>query len=294
MADSVPTQEIQKIPPSEPVYNVTYVTVYESTPEVVYVGYTPGYMWSYPWYGCPVYGTGYYYPPYWGSVYYPRPVTYGVHVSYNPYTGWGMGFSYSTGFMTVGVHFGGGYGGYYRPGYPPGYYRPPGCYPPGGYRPAATVPRESAVAAERYEPAVLFRAAESQSGLPGAAERRESFRAAATVDRLERRGAARRRRPAALALGLHRLLHLAHGHTEQRPEEEHDAHTAAVEQEEEVRGLGDDLAERHRRHGCLEEMEEPFADQDTAHFAQHEQENHDESRRHRRSLRWACDVGAWR
>ncbi len=51
--------EIQKIPPSEPVYNTKYVYVYESTPEVVYVGYTPGYMWSYPWYGVPIYGTGY-------------------------------------------------------------------------------------------------------------------------------------------------------------------------------------------------------------------------------------------
>jgi len=93
-------------------------------------------MWSYPWYGCPIYGTGWHYPPYWGAAYYPRPVTYGVHVTYNPWTGWGMGFSYSSGFMTVGVHFGGGYGGYYRPGYPPGgFYRPPCYYPPGGYRP---------------------------------------------------------------------------------------------------------------------------------------------------------------
>jgi len=141
VADSVPAAEIEKIPPSEPVYNVTNVTIYESTPQVVYVGYTPGYMWSYPWYGCPIYGTGWYYPPYWGAAYYPRPVTYGVHVSYNPYTGWGMGYSYSSGFMTVGVHFGGGYGGYYRPGYPPGgYYRPPCYYPPGGYRPPHYAP----------------------------------------------------------------------------------------------------------------------------------------------------------
>jgi hypothetical protein len=29
-------------------------------------------------------------------------------VTYNPYTGWGMGFSYSFGFITVGVAFGGG------------------------------------------------------------------------------------------------------------------------------------------------------------------------------------------
>lgn len=136
VADSVPMEEIQKIPPSAPVYNVTYVRIYEATPTVVYVGYTPGYVWAYPWYGCPVYGTGWYYPPYWGPVYYyPRPVTYGMHVTYNPWTGWSYGFSYSNGFMRVGISVGGGYGGYYRPGYPPGYYRPPGYYPPGGYRP---------------------------------------------------------------------------------------------------------------------------------------------------------------
>ncbi len=135
VADSVPMQEIKKIPPSEPVYNVTYVHIYESTPKVVYVGYTPGYLWSYPWYGCPVFGTGWYYPPYWGPVYYyPRPATFGIHVGYNPWTGWSFGFSYSTGFLSVGVRFGSGYGGYYRPGYPPPYYRPP-YYPPGGYRP---------------------------------------------------------------------------------------------------------------------------------------------------------------
>jgi hypothetical protein len=57
-----------------------------------------------------------------------------MHVSYNSWTGWSCGFSYSAGFMHVGVAFGGGYGGYYRPGYPPRYYRPP-YYPPGGYRP---------------------------------------------------------------------------------------------------------------------------------------------------------------
>jgi hypothetical protein len=135
VADSVPMEEIKKIPPSEPVYNVTYVHIYESTPKVVYVGYTPGYLWSYPWYGCPVYGTGWHYRPYWGKVYYyPRPATFGMHVGYNPWTGWSFGFSYSTGFLRVGVTFGGGYGGYYRPGYPPHYYRPP-YYPPGGYRP---------------------------------------------------------------------------------------------------------------------------------------------------------------
>jgi hypothetical protein len=142
VADRIPKEAIDQIPPSEPVYNLTHVEVYDSTPEVVYVGYTPGYVWSYPWWGVPIYGTGWPYPPYWGvCCYYPRPVTYGVHVTYNPYTGWGMGFSYSFGFLTVGIAFGGGYGGYYRPGYPPPiYYRPPAYYPPGGYRPPGYPP----------------------------------------------------------------------------------------------------------------------------------------------------------
>lgn len=135
VADEIP-DAIAEIPPSSPVFNVTHVHVYESTPDVVYVGYTSGYLWSYPWYGVPIYGTGWYYPPYWGRYYYPHAApTWGMHLTYNPYTGWGMGVSYSFGFLTVGIGFGGGYGGYYRPGYPPpGYYRPP-YYPPGGYRP---------------------------------------------------------------------------------------------------------------------------------------------------------------
>jgi hypothetical protein len=116
VADTVPDDEIQKIPPSSPVYNTTHVHIYESTPEVVYVGYTPGYMWSFPYYGVPVYGTGWYYPPYYGSYYYPRPPTWGLHVGYNPWTGWNFGVSWSNGFLSVGVAWGGGYGGGYYPG----------------------------------------------------------------------------------------------------------------------------------------------------------------------------------
>jgi hypothetical protein len=116
VADTVPDDEIQKIPPSSPVYNTTHVHIYESTPEVVYVGYTPGYMWSFPYYGVPVYGTGWYYPPYYGSYYYPRPPTWGLHVGYNPWTGWNFGVSWSNGFFSVGVAWGGGYGGGYYPG----------------------------------------------------------------------------------------------------------------------------------------------------------------------------------
>jgi hypothetical protein len=129
---------VDGIPPSSPVYNVKYVYVYQSTPEVVYVGYTPGYVGVYPYYGSVVYGTGFYYPPYMSPyVYYPRPVTYGFHVSYNPWTGWGFGMSVSGPFMSFGIHFGGYYGPYRPPYYGGGWYgaggyRPP---PPPGYRP---------------------------------------------------------------------------------------------------------------------------------------------------------------
>ena len=115
VADAVPKDEIDKIPPSSPVYNTTHVHIYESTPEVVYVGYTPGYMWSFPYYGVPVYGTGWYYPPYYGRWYYPRPPTWGFHVGYNPWTGWNFGMSWSNGFFSFGMSWGGGYGGAYRP-----------------------------------------------------------------------------------------------------------------------------------------------------------------------------------
>jgi len=113
VADKVPKEEIAKIPPSSPVYNVTYVEVYESTPEVVYVGYTAGYTGAYPYYGAPYYGTGYYYPPYWGAGYYPYPPTWGLHVGYNPWTGWNVGLSWSNGFFSVGIGWSQGWQGNY-------------------------------------------------------------------------------------------------------------------------------------------------------------------------------------
>ena len=110
---------VQDLPPECPVYNVKYVYIYDSTPEVVYVGYTSGYYGSYVWGPCVVYGTGYYYRPWWGYYYYPRPVTYGYGVHYNPYSGWGFSFGVSYGWLTIGVGWG-------RPHY--------GCWGPGGYR----------------------------------------------------------------------------------------------------------------------------------------------------------------
>jgi hypothetical protein len=131
VADQVPEEQIQQIPPSSPVYNVTHLHVYQSTPQVVYTGYTPGYMWSFPYYGVPVYGTGFYYPPYYGSYYYPRPYTFGFQVGYNPWSGWNFGMSWSAGFFSFGVGWSSGWGGW-GPAY-----RPWGCcggWYGGGYR----------------------------------------------------------------------------------------------------------------------------------------------------------------
>jgi hypothetical protein len=89
IADSIPEDEIQTIPPESPVYNTRYAYVYDSTPEVVYTAYTPGYLGSYPHYGTVVFGTGWFYRPWWGAAYYPRFWTWGFHARYAPWVGWG-------------------------------------------------------------------------------------------------------------------------------------------------------------------------------------------------------------
>ena len=87
---------VYTIPPSSPLYYVTYVRIYGSTPEVVYVGYTPGYLGTVVTPdGTVVYGTGYDYQPWVGAVYYAPPVTYGVQAQpvYNPEVGWAYGMA---------------------------------------------------------------------------------------------------------------------------------------------------------------------------------------------------------
>jgi hypothetical protein len=95
IATSVPTA-IYTIPPASPLYYVTYVRIYEATPQYVYVGYTPGYFGTVisP-YGTVVYGTGYAYSPWIGTVWYPPPYTYGVAAApvYNPWVGFTFGFA---------------------------------------------------------------------------------------------------------------------------------------------------------------------------------------------------------
>ena len=107
---------IYSIPPSSPAYNTTYVKAYDSTPTTVTYGYTSGYSNVHVYYGVPVYGTGWYYPPYYAyyggyPFYYSYPYTYGSGSYYNPRTG-----TYGSVSRAYGPYGGWGYASGYNPG----------------------------------------------------------------------------------------------------------------------------------------------------------------------------------
>jgi hypothetical protein len=97
VADAVPPA-VYTIPPTSPLYYVTYVRVYQATPTTVVVGYTPGYMGVVvsPG-GTVVYGTGYVYPAYVGPVWYGYPPTYGYGASFALGATEGFAFGFAAG-----------------------------------------------------------------------------------------------------------------------------------------------------------------------------------------------------
>lgn len=114
LADSLP-EAVYKIPPSAPIYNVTYVKVYQATPEAVTYGFTAGYTMGFVTAGVLAYGTGYYYPPVIVPsrvpAYLPYPYTYAGGVYYNPATG-----AWARGGAIYGPYGGAAKGGaYYNP-----------------------------------------------------------------------------------------------------------------------------------------------------------------------------------
>ena len=114
LAASVPAV-IYTIPPSSPLYPVTYVHIYAVTPTVVTFGYTAGYTLGYVSAGVLVYGTGFYYPPVIipgpVPIYYPYPYTYAGSVWYNPSTA-----AWARGGVVYGPYGGAAKGGtYYNP-----------------------------------------------------------------------------------------------------------------------------------------------------------------------------------
>ena len=121
VATAVP-DEIYTIQPESPIYHVTFVRIFYFTDEVVYVGYFPGYTNTYVYTTTIVYGTGYWYPGWYGRYYYPHPATWGFHVRWNPWTGFRFGFSYSNGPFRFTIGGGGWYrGGWWGPGRYRGY-----------------------------------------------------------------------------------------------------------------------------------------------------------------------------
>ena len=109
---------IYTIPPSSPVYHVTYVKVEGSTPEEVTCSYTAGYSGAYIAGAAAgaalVWGTGYYYPPYiypgTVPVYRPYYATYGVAAAYYPYSG-----AYAVGGYAYGPYASAGRAAWYNP-----------------------------------------------------------------------------------------------------------------------------------------------------------------------------------
>lgn len=132
--------DVDRIPPNYPVYNTKYVYVYDVDPDYVYMGYTPGYLNSFIYGPTVVYGTGFYYNPWIGNYYYPRPWSWGFNFGYNPWYGWSFGWGYNTGWFNYGFGYPGwgfGYGcswwgpSFYHPAYWGGWHggaRPYGYY----------------------------------------------------------------------------------------------------------------------------------------------------------------------
>jgi hypothetical protein len=131
VADNVPKQ-IYEIPASSPSHSVTYVTVEDNDDEWVTFAAVAAYTGVMVAWGCAVWGTGYYYPPYVGygryPVYYPFYPTYGYGAYYNPWTG-----AYGRGAAWYGPYGGAGYGARYNPTTGT-YARGAVAYGPGGAR----------------------------------------------------------------------------------------------------------------------------------------------------------------
>ena len=114
VASSVPEQ-IYQIPVSSPAHHVTYVTVEESNDDWVVYAAAAGYTGMMVAWGCTVWGSGWYYPPYYGyggfyPYYYGHFPTYGYSAFYNPYTG-----AYGRSAGVYGPYGGAGVGARYNP-----------------------------------------------------------------------------------------------------------------------------------------------------------------------------------
>ena len=150
-------KEIYTIPVSSPSHNVTYVTVEDDDDEWVTYATAAAYGGMMVAWGCAVWGSGWYYPPYvwYGGfypAYFPYYPTYGYSAWYNPWTG-----AYGRSYGVYGPYGGAGVGARYNPR--------TGTYARGA---AAYGPYGARGYAEAYNPRTGTRAATRQaSGVYG-------------------------------------------------------------------------------------------------------------------------------
>jgi hypothetical protein len=146
VAASIP-QVIYTIPPTSPVYNVTYVHIYESSPTEVTVGYTSGYTGQYVAHGLLMFGLGYAighnhdWDDHWHYAsfhYHSSYFSYGCGARYDYYAG---GYVRAGAARVYGPYGGAGRWAAYNP--------VTGGYDRGAYRYG---PRGSAYAREAYNP----------------------------------------------------------------------------------------------------------------------------------------------
>ena len=104
--------DLYNIPASSSSYPVTQVKVASSTStSVVYVASTSYYSGIYSYYGMPVYGTGWYYPPYYQYYYHYGRYPYAYYPYYRSY-GYGSYYNAQTGTYANRSVWAGPYGGY--------------------------------------------------------------------------------------------------------------------------------------------------------------------------------------
>jgi len=146
-------KEIYTIPVSSPSHHVTYVTVEDDDDEWVVYATAAAYGGMMVAWGCAVWGSGWYYPPYVGyggfyPAYFPYYPTYGYSAWYNPWTG-----TYGRGAAVYGPYGGAGVGSRYNPR--------TGTYARGA---AVWGPYGARGYAEAYNPRTGTRAATRQAG----------------------------------------------------------------------------------------------------------------------------------
>ncbi len=141
---------IYDIPVSSPAHSVTYVIVEKDDDDEVAYATMAAYTGAMVAFGCVVWGSGYYYPPYYGfyggyPYYYPHYPSYGFGASYNPWTG-----AYTRGAVAYGPYGGAGVAQRYNPRTGT-YSRGAVAYGPYGARGAASAynPRTGTSAATR-------------------------------------------------------------------------------------------------------------------------------------------------